>query len=81
MEGGGRGQGNARQEEGNEGTYPMVGSLYLSKDSVTNLRTMEDLPTPVSPSNTTLTSRALASAMVGSETREVKRRRTPGVNE
>ena len=36
-------------------THPIVLSLYLSKLFVTNLSTMEDLPVPLSPSNTTLT--------------------------
>ena len=42
----------------------MVGSLYLSKASVTNLLTMDDFPTPVSPNSTTFTSRVDASAIL-----------------
>ena len=43
------------------GSYPMVASLFLSNWFVTNRRTMLDLPTPVWPSSTTLTSRASSS--------------------
>jgi hypothetical protein len=45
-------------------THPIVLSEYGLKLFVTKRSTRLDFPTPVSPSSTTLTSRALASAIV-----------------
>ena len=44
--------------------YPMVDSLYGLKLFVTKRSTSDDFPTPVSPSNTTLTSRGFVSVII-----------------
>ena len=55
---GGVGGGGGAETRG-PATHPIVLSLYFSKELVTKRSTIELLPTPVSPSSTTLTSRGV----------------------